>query len=96
MKIWLLRIWKKYVILGSVSGTGIWKRRNPAKMAGKGEGSDKEVAMRFTKMQGCGNDYVYIDGGAQHILAEEKPELVRRLSDRHFGVGGDGVIFINP
>ncbi len=52
--------------------------------------------MRFTKMQGCGNDYVYIDGGAQHILAEEKPELVRRLSDRHFGVGGDGVIFINP
>lgn len=52
--------------------------------------------MKFTKMQGCGNDYVYIDGRAEQIPAEEKPELVRRLSDRHFGIGGDGVIFINP
>ncbi len=55
-----------------------------------------ETGMKFTKMQGCGNDYVYIDGGMEKILQEEKPELVRRLSDRHFGIGGDGVIFINP
>lgn len=52
--------------------------------------------MKFTKMQGCGNDYVYVNGFAEKILQEDKPELVRRLSDRHFGVGGDGVIFINP
>ncbi len=52
--------------------------------------------MRFTKMQGCGNDYIYIEGRAERIPQEEKPELVRRLSDRHFGIGGDGVIFINP
>ncbi len=52
--------------------------------------------MKFTKMQGCGNDYVYIDGSREQIPQEEKPELVRRLSDRHFGIGGDGVIFINP
>ncbi len=52
--------------------------------------------MKFTKMQGCGNDYVYVNGFQEKIPAEEKPELVRRLSDRHFGVGGDGVIFINP
>lgn len=52
--------------------------------------------MRFTKMQGCGNDYVYVDGNAEQILPEKKPELVRRLSDRHFGIGSDGVIFINP
>jgi len=52
--------------------------------------------MRFTKMQGCGNDYIYINGFEEHISGEEKPGLVRRLSDRHFGVGGDGVIFINP
>ncbi|MCM1542022.1 MAG: diaminopimelate epimerase [Blautia sp.] len=52
--------------------------------------------MKFTKMQGCGNDYVYINGFQEKIPAEEKPELARRLSDRHFGVGGDGVIFINP
>lgn len=52
--------------------------------------------MKFTKMQGCGNDYVYVNGFAEKIPAEAKPDLVRRLSDRHFGIGGDGVIFINP
>ncbi|MCM1302645.1 MAG: diaminopimelate epimerase [Lachnospiraceae bacterium] len=52
--------------------------------------------MRFTKMQGCGNDYIYINGSREKIPPEEKPELARRLSDRHFGIGGDGVIFINP
>lgn len=52
--------------------------------------------MKFTKMHGCGNDYIYIDGAKEHILQEEKPDFVRRVSDRHFGIGGDGVIFINP
>ncbi len=52
--------------------------------------------MRFTKMQGCGNDYIYVNGFTEIISDEEKPELVRKLSDRHFGIGGDGVIFINP
>lgn len=52
--------------------------------------------LRFTKMQGCGNDYIYVNGFAEQIDADKKPELVRRLSDRHFGIGGDGVIFINP
>jgi len=52
--------------------------------------------MKFTKMHGCGNDYIYINGFEEHIKPEEKTELVRRLSDRHFGIGGDGVIFINP
>ncbi|MCM1026207.1 MAG: diaminopimelate epimerase [Roseburia sp.] len=52
--------------------------------------------MRFTKMHGCGNDYIYIDGAAEKTPQEKKPELVRFLSDRHFGIGGDGVIFINP
>ena len=93
MKIWLLRIWKKYVILASVSGTGIWKRRNPAKMAGKGEGSDKEVAMRFTKMQGCGNDYVYIDGAKEKIAPEDKEAFVRRGHVRRFGERGEGGAF---
>ena len=52
--------------------------------------------MKFTKMQGCGNDYVYVNGFEERVSDSEKPELVRRLSDRHFGIGGDGVIFINP
>lgn len=51
--------------------------------------------MKFTKMQGCGNDYVYISGMEEKVDKEQKPQLVRRLSDRHFGIGGDGVIFIN-
>lgn len=52
--------------------------------------------MHFTKMEGCGNDYVYVNGFEEKISIEEKPELVRKLSDRHFGIGGDGLIFINP
>lgn len=52
--------------------------------------------MEFTKMQGCGNDYVYINGFREQIAASEKPKLAKRLSDRHFGVGSDGLIFINP
>lgn len=52
--------------------------------------------MKFTKMHGCGNDYVYIDGAKENISREIKPDLVQRLSDRHFGIGSDGVIFINP
>ncbi len=54
------------------------------------------MKVRFTKMHGCGNDYVYINGFDQHIPEEEKPDFVRFVSDRHFGVGGDGAIFINP
>lgn len=50
--------------------------------------------MKFTKMQGCGNDYIYVNGFCETV--EDKAELARRLSDRHFGIGGDGVIFINP
>jgi diaminopimelate epimerase len=51
--------------------------------------------MRFTKMQGCGNDYIYVD------CFKEKPPadpaaLSRRISDRHFGVGADGLILICP
>lgn len=52
--------------------------------------------MKFTKMQGCGNDYIYVNGFTEKIPQEEKTELVRHISDRHFGIGGDGVIFINP
>ncbi len=52
--------------------------------------------MKFTKMHGCGNDYIYINGFTERIEQEKKPELVRCISDRHFGIGGDGAIFINP
>jgi diaminopimelate epimerase len=51
--------------------------------------------MRFTKMQGAGNDYVYVDCFSQPV-PDDIPELARRISDRRFGVGGDGLILICP
>ena len=50
--------------------------------------------MRFTKMQAFGNDYVYID--AIHQELKNLPELARFVSDRHFGIGSDGLILISP
>jgi diaminopimelate epimerase len=51
--------------------------------------------MRFTKMHGAGNDYVYVDCFTQPVPADI-PGLARRISDRRFGVGGDGLILICP
>lgn len=51
--------------------------------------------MHFTKMHGAGNDYVYVDCFAE-TLPTDPAELARRISDRRFGVGGDGLILICP
>jgi diaminopimelate epimerase len=51
--------------------------------------------MKFTKMQGAGNDYVYVDCFAR-ALPPNPAELARKIADRHYGVGGDGLIFICP
>jgi len=51
--------------------------------------------MRFTKMHGAGNDYVLVDG-FRGELPVDLPGLARRISDRRFGVGGDGLIAIEP
>ncbi|MHB8129345.1 MAG: diaminopimelate epimerase [Mobilitalea sp.] len=50
--------------------------------------------MKFTKMQGCGNDYVYVD--CTKNLIEHITETAIKVSDRHFGVGSDGLILIRP
>ncbi|MCI8805712.1 MAG: diaminopimelate epimerase [Clostridiales bacterium] len=50
--------------------------------------------MKFTKMQGCGNDYVYVNCFAEKV--ENPSELAKIISDRHFGVGSDGLILIMP
>ncbi len=54
------------------------------------------MIIKFTKMHGCGNDYVYVDGGKELVPQEKKSELSQKVSDRHFGIGSDGLIFINP
>jgi diaminopimelate epimerase len=51
--------------------------------------------LHFVKMHGIGNDYIYIDAFAQEAPGDV-PALARRLSDRHTGVGGDGLILIQP
>ena len=50
--------------------------------------------MRFTKMQGLGNDYVYVNCFEEKVARPS--ETAVRVSDRHFGIGADGLILINP
>ena len=50
--------------------------------------------MKFTKMHGIGNDYIYFNGFEENI--DNPNELSIRLSDRHKGVGGDGIVIILP
>ena len=50
--------------------------------------------MKFTKMHGLGNDYVYVNGFEETV--SDPPALARRVSDRHRGIGGDGLILILP
>ena len=55
---------------------------------------DKKRKIRFTKMQGIGNDYIYIDCLENMISSPESLSVY--MSDRHFGVGGDGIVLIAP
>ena len=50
--------------------------------------------MKFTKMHGCGNDYIYVNCFEENI--ENIPEVAVKVSDRHFGIGSDGMILIRP
>ena len=51
-------------------------------------------SMKFTKMHGCGNDYVYVNCFKETI--ENPNEAAKFVSDRHFGIGSDGMICIHP
>lgn len=52
------------------------------------------MPLRVIKMHGIGNDYVYVDGFSTTV--DDPSEVARRVSDRHFGVGGDGLVLIQP
>ena len=54
----------------------------------------KKQKLKFTKMHGCGNDYIYINCFNQEVQAPESLSVM--LSDRHIGIGGDGIILIGP
>src|SRR5947209_8856958 len=51
--------------------------------------------MQFTKMQGCGNDYIYVNC-FREPMPRDPAGLSRSISDRHFGVGADGLVLICP
>ena len=50
--------------------------------------------MRFTKMHGAGNDYIYVNCFQEQV--DDPEDLARRISDRHFGIGSDGLVLIEP
>lgn len=50
--------------------------------------------MKFTKMHGCGNDYIYINGF--QVKVDDPAQLSIKMSNRHFGVGSDGIVLILP
>jgi diaminopimelate epimerase len=57
--------------------------------------------VRFIKMEGCGNDYVFVDAGIGSAAVDpdalgDPGELARRVSDRHRGIGSDGLIVLRP
>ncbi len=52
------------------------------------------MLIEFTKMQGVGNDYIYID--ARKLQIKRPEQLARKLSDRHFGIGSDGLVLLLP
>ena len=52
--------------------------------------------MRFTKMHGAGNDYVYVDLFEEQLDLDAAPALARAMSDRHKGIGADGLILLGP
>ncbi len=52
------------------------------------------MLLKFTKMQGLGNDFMVVDGVRQKIYFS--PELIRRLADRHYGVGFDQLLLVEP
>jgi diaminopimelate epimerase len=52
--------------------------------------------MNFTKMHGLGNDFVVVDGFVEQVDPSAYGDLARRVCDRHFGVGADGLVFVLP
>ena len=50
--------------------------------------------MKFTKMHGIGNDYIYVNCFTEHVSDPARAAV--QLSDRHFGIGSDGLVLIQP
>src|SRR5215217_107155 len=60
----------------------------------RGAGGIVGSVMKFTKMHGIGNDYVYVNGFEERV--DDPGDVARKVSDRHYGIGSDGLILILP
>ena len=52
------------------------------------------MQLKFTKMHGCGNDYIYFNCIENPRLIPDPSAIAPKLADRHFGIGGDGIVLI--
>lgn len=83
MNFWLKTL-RKWIVFIKFAYSNRYMIKNQLKIAG----------LRFTKMQGAGNDYIYVNGLEQAV--ENPSEVAIQLSDRHFGIGSDGLVIIHP
>src|SRR5438552_580467 len=60
------------------------------------DASSRSKWVRFTKMQGIGNDFVVVDCLASPLPEAALPAISRKVNDRKFGIGGDGLILVLP
>lgn len=73
-----------------------WSRRLAARLRVCDSDHNDKMTIPFTKMHGLGNDYVYVDAFRHPIPVERHAPLARAVSDRHRGIGSDGLILIGP
>src|SRR6202012_5237610 len=73
---------------------GIARETRPAARIPARRPTRYAIDMKFTKMHGIGNDYVYVDGFSESVA--DPSGFAVKVADRHFGVGGDGLILILP
>ena len=57
---------------------------------------NKKTRIEFTKMHGTGNDYIYVHVNSQEQVISDPAAFSRQVSDRHFGIGSDGLVLIQP
>src|SRR5215471_19425464 len=75
-----------------MSATRTRRVRAASISSGRASSSDSEVRLKFTKMQGAGNDFVVLDGVSRTL--DINLQRARRIADRHFGVGCDQVLLV--
>jgi diaminopimelate epimerase len=76
-----------------VTAPGVFGKGSAAKKARRKAILDSLLAVQFVKMHGAGNDYVYVDLFVETV--EDAAALARAVSDRHTGIGGDGLILLD-